>query len=231
MAILLTSIVGFYTYRQFVPPKIIAPTHVSQIVFTTDLREIAAVTPYIFIAYIEETYDVNATKFYRQHPESILEFVREDYGFTECTVKVIQNIKGELQMDAPVTLYHVAGYSKDLLMIRMYDGDFLPEKGKYYLYMANTYEDGTLVAGGTNSYSKLLEEGIARDNLNESKIYQEYVEAYNSRYIGTKELRERFENNPKYVSVYDKKYNGERGQLQPRENLASVPSSEKKSKK
>ena len=216
VAILLTTAVGFYTLRQFIPPAQIRYSSSTRAFTIHDLREFVATKPYIFVGYIESTYDVNTTKLYRKHPDVVLDFAKDGYGFTECRTKIVKVIKGELNTFESLPFYVTAGVTPDLLMIDTAEGKIIPEKGRYYLLLAFAYEDGTLVAGDVEVVIP-LEEDINEKNFEESKIYQRYLEAYNNQFI-SENVSGFYSNFSDYMSKYDKRYTAP-GQLLPKEDL------------
>lgn len=78
--------------------------------------------------------------------------------YTKYTVQVVENIKGKLQMDQPITLKKDGGIAQDGKSVWLYEDDILPQVGKYYVFLAYAQEDGSLLVSGADS-NVLVEEG------------------------------------------------------------------------
>ncbi len=102
-----------------------------------------------------------------------------DMPFTECNVEIIKNIKGTLSEGVKTTFYKVGGINHSKTAIYLDEGDIMPEVDKYYIFTGMAHPDGTMTGGGTNG-TIALEEGIDKNNLESSAIYQKYVDAYNN---------------------------------------------------
>lgn len=161
------------------------PTEVFYISSDTDVnladpREVVGVKEYVFVAKVEETHDYYKEKLIRSFPGIIDYYDRE---FTECVVTVIANIKGELQEGKTFSFYKTGGIAWDRSCIVLSSkSDLIPEAGKYYIFSGKAHADGTMTGGGANGTFE-LEEGITENNLDESKIYQQYVDAFNNQIL------------------------------------------------
>ena len=163
--------IGYHSWRTHIPTEI-AYIH-SDIAHNTDNpRENVGVQPYVFVGFVEETHDYMMEKYKREFPEIIKE---DERPTTECKVKVIRNIKGNLQEGVSFSFYKGGGISEDRKYIVMHEHDLIPESGKYYIFMGFAHEDGTITGGGPNGTIE-LESDINADNLESSKLYQEYVD-------------------------------------------------------
>jgi hypothetical protein len=114
--------------------------------------------------------------------------------YTDYTLEVLYNIKGELKTDTPITIMKEGGVMIDGSAVELFEGDELPLEGKLYIFLAAAREDGTLTLSGPNSNVALSEEEAK--NIPASGKYQEYVTAYEEEIIPVE--RERFS------SVYEK---------------------------
>ena len=141
-----------------------------------DPREQLGNFPYVFVGFVEETHDYMTERRKREFPKIIKEI---DRPMTECKVTVIKNIKGNLIEGISFSLYKSGGLSKNPRYIAMEQGDLIPESGKYYIFIGLAHADGTLTVGGLNDAIE-LESGITADNLDNSLLYQEYVDAFNN---------------------------------------------------
>ncbi|MDR0884380.1 MAG: hypothetical protein LBN05_07240 [Oscillospiraceae bacterium] len=208
LAVLLGSGVGFYTFRQFVSPKTVLYSHADFMRLSTDLREIVATSPYVFVGRVEKTYDVQTTKLYRKAPPSIRAYMETGSSFTECIVQVVRNIKGELPMDEPITFYKSGGVTSDLLMVSLAEGDILPEAEKLYLFIPIADKDDGSLRGGRLESTWPLEEDITEETLDQSKIVQTYQDAFDHSYLSTKTkgLMKDGAFTKTNVSIFDERY-------------------------
>lgn len=138
-----------------------------------DTRAVVGIYSYVFVGFIEETHDYMSERFKREFPETIKE---NDLPMTECKVKIIKNIKGNLRDDVTFPVYKSGGLSKDLMYIQKEQSSIMPETEKYYIFFGYAHEDGTVTVGDHPGIVE-LENGIDAENLENSKLYQEYVDA------------------------------------------------------
>ncbi|MDE5994772.1 MAG: hypothetical protein K2G60_04585 [Oscillospiraceae bacterium] len=173
-AVLILGTGSYYLWRITLAPKEIM-YYSSQVGYNCyDPRENIGYHPYVFVGFVEKTHDYMTERFKRKFPEIIKE---SDSPWTECNVKVIKNIKGNLIEGITFPLYKDGGLSGRIPMyIEMETGDLIPESGKYYIFIARALIDGTVTVGGLKDAIE-LESGITDDNLESSPIYQEYVDA------------------------------------------------------
>lgn len=158
------------------PTKIVYTPSGDTDVNLDDPREVVGVSDYVFIGKVEETYDYFSQKNKREFPEIIDYFGGE---FTECRLKIIADIKGDLSVGNVFSYYKVGGINKSRTSIVLTEGDVLPEVGKYYLFTGGAHADGTMTGGITIP----LEDTVTENNLEESKIYQQYVDAFNNQIL------------------------------------------------
>lgn len=172
-AVMILGVGCYYLYSITLAPKKYA-YYVSEPGYNAgDMREVVGIHPYVFVGYIEETHDYNTERFKREFPETIK---KSDIAWTECDVKVIKNIKGNLTEGVIFPLYKSGGLSKSLMYIETEQNSTMPESKKYYIFFGHAYEDGTVTVGDWPGIVE-LENGISGDNFESSKLYQEYVEA------------------------------------------------------
>lgn len=138
-----------------------------------DNRAVVGIHPYVFVGYIEETHDYMSERFKKKFPETIKEI---DRPMTECKVKVIKNIKGSLREDVTFPVYKTGGLSKSLMYIEKEQNNIMPEAEKYYIFFGYPHKDGTVTIGEHPGIIE-LESGINAENLENSKLYREYVNA------------------------------------------------------
>lgn len=153
-------------------------------------EEVVGISSNVFIGFIEE---MTGTDYILNIP------------YTRYNVKVIDNIKGELQLDATIQLNKEGGISEDRSCYLLYENDFLPDEEKYYIFnVRERIEDGSYTASGMNtvillddidlqsitndiildnSDSSNTEQNDIKIKLDNSGIYQKYVDAYNNQIV------------------------------------------------
>ncbi len=176
---LLIGIGGYIAWRNYVPTKIERFGSSVSIINLTDLREVVGYKEYVFVARVIETYDYYTAKNVRKFPDIVNYY---DMPFTECRVEIVKNIKGTLKENIETSFYKVGGISISRTEIYLYENDLIPEKDKYYIFMGMAHPDGTMTGGGTNG-TIALEDGIDKNNLESSAIYQKYVDAYKNQIL------------------------------------------------
>lgn len=68
--------------------------------------------------------------------------------YTNYTIQVVENLKGELQTDAPIQVKKQGGVSMDQESIILFENDILPKEENTYIFLAYTQSDGTLLVSG-----------------------------------------------------------------------------------
>lgn len=136
-----------------------------------DIREAVGVADYVFVGTVTEAEEVHHL------------MVTEDFGipFTNYTVQVTENIKGELFTGQPIEVTKEGGVSLDKSCIVVFDNDEMPEVGKSYIFRAFAQSDGSLLVSGPKS--NILFEDYASGTYSESNsstvnpLLSEYIEA------------------------------------------------------
>lgn len=150
-------------------------------------EEVVGISSNVFVGYVEEMMDT---------------YYITNFPYTRYKVKVINNIKGELSLDATVTVNKEGGISEDSSCYILYKNDTLPEEGEYYIFnVRERSEDSSYTASGINTAVlindidlqnvKTQESDITSDlkqdeilyKLVNSSIYQEYVDANKNQII------------------------------------------------
>lgn len=153
-----------------------------------DLREVVGVADYVFVGYVEETYDYNHDRLFHKFPKVI-----DYYGgpFTECKVTVTECIKGNIPAGEKLSYYKVGGVTwlRTSIYLDVDEGyieegcvDYYPEVGKYYVFRGIAHPDGTITGGGINS-TEPLEENYDLNNYKQSTVFQKWVDAYKNQII------------------------------------------------
>ncbi|MDR0883287.1 MAG: hypothetical protein LBN05_01550 [Oscillospiraceae bacterium] len=209
LSVLVALPVGYYGFRQFVPPTKEVLIHTNNGGGLGEPAEAVAYFDYVFVAQVEAMHDMNTTKLYRQFPEIWL----QESSCTELTIRVVRNIKGELVTGVSLPYYKRFGADETLTMIYKRDDDIIPEIGKYYVISAWLPDGENLGSGGMNTTVE-LEDGITEENLDKSKVYREFVYACAHEKISdsTEKLLAKIDH---FVSPYDPIYEGEPKQVLP----------------
>lgn len=92
--IVVSSIAGgvLYFQKNHIPNKI-EYIHSNTTINIDDPREVVGSQRYVFVGFVEETYDYFMEKDTREFPEIIKNY---NDATTECRVKIVKNIKGNL---------------------------------------------------------------------------------------------------------------------------------------
>ena len=110
--------------------------------------------------------------------------------YTIYTIKVLDNLKGTLDMDKDIQIFKSGGISKDGSKYIIYEGDQLPEEGAYYIFFSCTQPDGSLVVSGANSNLFLAASDENLVNIFNKDIYREVVKSVENQ---VEYKRERYE--------------------------------------
>ncbi len=187
---------GYFVLENKRVPTKIQYIHASSLINHYNPKEVVGSKKYVFVGYVTETYDYFTKKDKRKFPLPVTEY---NGPMTECVVKVVKNIKGNLTEDTIFSFYKGGGVSENREYIELLENDFIPEVGKYYIFTGHAYEDGTVIGGGSNGTIE-LESGINADNLKSSKLYQEYVDAVKNQILPIYSL------SPDYRATIDRDY-------------------------
>ena len=71
--------------------------------------------------------------------------------YTKYSVEVIENLKGELSQEEPITITKKGGITKDGKFCHLYESDVLPVNGNEYVFYIYAQEDGRNLVSGPNS--------------------------------------------------------------------------------
>ncbi len=100
----------------------------------------------------------------------------ETTPYTNYTVDVLENIKGNLTREEAIPIQKTGGLSKDKSEYIVYEGDELPVVGGTYIFFAYAQPDGSLLLSGPVSNIRLKENNA--DAVDSTTEYKEVVEAY-----------------------------------------------------
>lgn len=189
---ILTMVISFTGCKKSIDATKLDTKYVSAM-YVVDMKNpeaVVGISSNVFIGYVEEMTDT----------DYILNF-----PYTRYKVKVIDNIKGELQLDATIQLNKEGGISEDRSCYLLYENDFLPDEEKYYIFnVRERSEDGSYTASGINtvvllddidlqsvtndiildnSASSNTEQSDFKNKMENSSIYQKYVDAYKNQIV------------------------------------------------
>ncbi|NCC86467.1 MAG: hypothetical protein EOM05_01180 [Clostridia bacterium] len=121
---------------------------------------------YISCSYIIDVYDINAVIGDADYAfiGKVDKIIGTEYKFpvktekgtvsapyTNYSVTVLENIKGELTKNTPITVQKSGGLSEDGKTYCVFEDDFLLNEGKTYVFFAYAQPDGSLLVSGANS--------------------------------------------------------------------------------
>lgn len=179
VVLVIASIVGYMSWKNYIPTETEYMLSGDTSVDLSNPREVVGVKDYVFVGYVQETYDYYSERLVREFP-GVVDYY--DMPFTECQVKIVANIKGNLEVGSDFSFYKVGGISQSRSCILLYENDIIPEKDKYYIFTGLAHADGTMTGGG--AYGTIeLETGVDGSNLEQSNIYQTYLEAYENQIL------------------------------------------------
>lgn len=96
--------------------------------------------------------------------------------YTNYSITVIDNIKGKLKKNQNIPIQKSGGQSEeDKNLYLLYEGDFLPEEGKYYIFTSYNQPDGSILISGPNSNVEINAE--SKSEIVSAKEYKDYKKA------------------------------------------------------
>lgn len=132
-----------------------------------NMYEVTGFADYVFVAKIveqKETVYRNVNKTSSGRTTGI--------PYTEYTVEVLDNLKGNLKKNTPFSLYKFGGKSKSGEHVILQKGDTFFESGKYYIIMAAGQPDGTILQSSPTAYYEFDVEG--KSEIMSSKSYSDF---------------------------------------------------------
>lgn len=130
----------------------------------------------------------------------VKDYIKTNYGYADKTprtfysVKVIENIKGELIQDNDIEVIKIGGIDQKARKFIIYDLDLLPKINQYYIFAVFADAKGQITAVGPTS-SILLSD---KDNYQNCESYKDIIKAYENPNTFDRE---------RHQSKYDKNYN------------------------
>lgn len=104
--------------------------------------------------------------------------------YSNYTVSVLRNIKGNLKTDTPIPIQKFGGIDKDNSEIVLYEDDRLPAVNKTYVFLAYAQDDGSLLVSGPNSniIVEEIDNTVTAKNISsyakKSDVISDYKNAY-----------------------------------------------------
>ncbi len=124
--------------------------HASFVYDTDNIREAVGICDYVFVAKVvscdgTEYRNVITTEDEKGNPKEV------GSPYTNYTIQVLENIKGELITDKPIPIVKQGGISEKQDAIYLFENDSLPSENSIYIFLAYAQEDGSLLISGPNS--------------------------------------------------------------------------------
>lgn len=145
----------------------------SYIIDVTNQRELVGSADYVFVGEVLKNEGVD----YR-NPVIVEDAPNEPYTitspYTNYTVQILENIKGNLITDQSIPIAKDGGLSEDGSCYVLYEKDELPIEKEIYMFYAFAQQDGSLLLSGRNSNIKINGQ---KDSFQNTDIYQEVLEA------------------------------------------------------
>lgn len=177
----------------------ISTIHASYIYNVHDLREAAGAADYIFAGKVISN-DGTEYRYTAPMEDKNGNIVETGVPYTHYTVQVIENIKGTLQEEKPISFVKSGGIEQNQKSVSLYEEDLLPEAEKTYIFLACVQEDGSLLVSGPNSNTPIPTENS--DKIAKSQEYKKYEDAVEHQIIPEALKMD----SGTAVSIYDKKY-------------------------
>ncbi len=134
--------------------------------------EVVGFSDYVFVAKVDEKirtiYEYNKVD-KRMH---VYKITGEPY--TQYPITVIENIKGDIEKNIPITLEQFGGVSSDKRYIQLMEGDEILESGSFYIIVASSRRDGRLSLFSPRGYKKMRIEN--ETEIFDTQEYKDFVE-------------------------------------------------------
>ncbi len=134
-----------------------------------DLREVVGSADYVFVGHV-------ISKGKTENDEVL------PLPVTEYSIRVEENIKGQLITDEDITIFKDGGISDISGNLVLFEGDYMPETGHRYVFYAYAQPDGTLLLSGPISNVSLESSKAKAGNVNvdysKNKEYLKTLDAY-----------------------------------------------------
>lgn len=117
--------------------------------------------------------------------------------YSNYTVRVIENIKGELVTDKDIMVKKFGGVTEDKESVILCEDDELPVSGNIYVFLTFVQPDGSLLIAGPKSNVRL--DGIDNmEDIRSDETVQKYVRAFDNQVLPNYTVND--------ISIYDVDY-------------------------
>lgn len=177
----------------------VSPLHATFDIDVNNVNAVVGDVDNVFVGYVEKLEGTEYKYPATVETETGTKVVSSPY--TNYSITVIDNIKGDLKKNEPIPIQKSGGISEDQDVYFLYEGDSLPVEGKYYIFNTYSQPDGSILVSGPNSNIELNVDPVSRlksmntDTKSEiisSEEYKKYAEAVENE---VESDRERFESN------------------------------------
>lgn len=100
--------------------------------------------------------------------------------YTNYTIKVLENIKGNLTTESAIPVQKSGGLSEDGTQYLIYEGDELPSVGENYIFFAYAQPDGSLLISGPISNMRISNDIDDVSLFSTTTECDNVVDAYNN---------------------------------------------------
>ncbi|MDO5100191.1 MAG: cell surface protein [Eubacteriales bacterium] len=89
---------------------------------------------------------------------------------SHCMIRVIENLKGELDQSKPIRIDKTGGIHPDGIEGSMFEDDIIPKLGEQYVFFIWVQEDGTNSVSGPNSNIPLNSDDMGRASTMSDRV-------------------------------------------------------------
>lgn len=172
VAIILFHSINKVTHQEGIPTSYLRATYA---IDYNNMEMVVGDADYVFVGTIsskENTVYKNPLEIVNEEGK----VSEEATPYTNYTVDVVENIKGNLTTEETIPIQKTGGLSKDKSEYVIYEGDELPVVGQTYIFFTYAQPDGSLLLSGPVSNIGIKEKSA--DGFDSTTAYKEVVEAY-----------------------------------------------------
>jgi hypothetical protein len=137
---------------------------------------------YCFVARVDAVEGVE----YRDVVEketSLTETEKVGTPYTKYKVTILQNIKGKLSRNTPITVTKFGGIKEDQKSVLLFEGDALMEEGNVYVLLAHKQPDGSLLTCGPNTTVEVTDLDDTKNVTTTKELKSGIIEKYKEYYL------------------------------------------------
>ena len=134
---------------------------------TSDLRQVIGFAKYVFVAEVI-SYDGSRLEDVAYREDEKQGKVKLGSPYTDYTVRVTENIKGQLKINETLKIKKDGGLAPDGESVYVWENDELPRTGETYVFCATQETDGTLLVCGPSS-NVLVSSGREKETIDKYK--------------------------------------------------------------